>query len=113
MKPTGHSWLSSASSQISYFCFVFFPPPLNFFLISDGHCPVNYEKAGCYENNQEKPLAYPTRLFTDNNPESNLYSNVSTGFTHWDSYVIDLACRCASKAKKKGFQAFSLQNFGE
>ncbi|XP_031558859.1 uncharacterized protein LOC116295232 isoform X3 [Actinia tenebrosa] len=78
-------------------------------LAHESLCHVKYEKVGCYNNNR----AFPILLFTDSNSNSPKYSNVSLDLSHWNSYIMDLTCRCAAKTKEHNYKYFSLQNFGE
>ncbi|XP_031558858.1 uncharacterized protein LOC116295232 isoform X2 [Actinia tenebrosa] len=77
-------------------------------LAHESLCHVKYEKVGCYNNNR----AFPILLFTDSNSNSPKYSNVSLDLSHWNSYIMDLTCRCAAKTKEHNYKYFSLQNFG-
>ena len=78
-----------------------------------GKCPVSFIRIGCFKDNQKSPRPLPELLFTDKDKKSNLYSGKSVNFEDYDSYGLELICRCAKKALASSRAVFGLQNYGE
>ncbi|XP_022796155.1 uncharacterized protein LOC111334626 [Stylophora pistillata] len=76
-------------------------------------CAVNYTKLGCFKDDRKKPRPLPELLFTDRDSRSEVFSGKTIDWNNWDTYMIDLVCRCAKAAKAKKYNYFSLQYFGE
>ncbi|CAH3120647.1 unnamed protein product, partial [Pocillopora meandrina] len=71
-----------------------------------GHCQSeNWIKAGCRKDTAREMVL----LFSDRNPGS----TVKINWSHWKPYLISLACRCATEAKRQNLQWFALQYYGE
>lgn len=81
-------------------------------LYSSGYCSVRYNKLGCYGDDHKDPRPLPTQLFTDQNPDSDLFSGITMNLGQWDQYMSDVVCRCAKNAESRDFKLFSIQNFG-
>ena len=59
---------------------------------------------------QPRPLSQ--LLMTDRDPTSPVYSGIPVHWGMWDVYFPKLICRCAAKAKAKGYNVFGIQHYG-
>lgn len=74
---------------------------------------MTYQKLGGYSDDQIVPRPLPKLILTDRDPTSPVFSNRKIDWRNWDSYVSDLACRCAEKAVENGYNFFGLQFYGK
>ena len=74
---------------------------------------MTYQKLGCYSDDQKVPRPLPSLILTDRDPTSPVFSNRKIDWGNWDSYISDLACRCAEKAADNGYNFFGLQFYGK
>ena len=74
-------------------------------------CPVSYKTVGCYKDNGHRPL--PTEILNEKDKSSKNYDGKKIDWHNWDSYMAGFACRCAAKAKERGWSVFGLQFYGE
>ncbi|XP_078379184.1 uncharacterized protein LOC144662280 isoform X2 [Oculina patagonica] len=80
----------------------------------DASCSVPFTPVGCFNDNQQKhgrPL--PELLITDRDMNSVKYSGIKVNWGEWDTYMNDIICRCAKKAKEMKYSHFGIQNYGE
>ena len=75
-------------------------------------CTTNYTKLGCFKDGRN-PRPLPELLFTDRDAQSKVSSNKTIDWNNWDTYIVDLVCRCANAAKAKKYSHFSIQYFGK
>lgn len=54
----------------------------------------------------------PDLLFTDRDSTSNKFSGIDVDWKIWDTYIKGAVCRCAERAKAKGYRFFGLQYYG-
>ena len=76
------------------------------------NCPIDFVKKGCF-NDLANPRALPYLLFTDIDNTSSSFSDFPVDWGSWDDYLGDVVCRCAQRAKAKGYSYFGIENFGE
>ncbi|XP_032237022.1 uncharacterized protein LOC5511759 [Nematostella vectensis] len=78
-------------------------------------CDLEFEKVGCFADNHHKgaqPL--PDYIMSDRDKSrTDIFSGHLIDWEHWDTYLPDLACRCAHITKEKGWNTFGLQFYGE
>ena len=74
-------------------------------------CHIDYEMVGCYKDDGHRPL--PTEILNERDPSRNIYDGRMVDWMNWDSYMAGFACRCAAKAKERGWSVFGLQFYGE
>ena len=79
-------------------------------LFSD--CPVKYTRVGCFDDSMVQPRPLSQLLMTDRDPTSPVYSGIPVHWGMWDVYFPKLICRCAAKAKAKGYNVFGIQHYG-
>ncbi|KAM7448396.1 hypothetical protein ABFA07_003559 [Porites harrisoni] len=79
----------------------------------DTECSLQYEKVGCYKDMHRSQRPLPFFLMNDRDVYHQHFSGKLVDWRNWDVYVPDLACRCAKKAKAKGWTFFGLQFYGE
>ena len=48
---------------------------------------------GCFVDNKSLYRPLPELIFTDNDPESTVYSGVSVQADDWEAYMPELVCR--------------------
>ena len=48
---------------------------------------------GCFVDNKSPARPLPELIFTDNDPESTVYSGVSVQADDWETYMPELVCR--------------------
>ncbi|CAH3034686.1 unnamed protein product, partial [Porites lobata] len=76
-------------------------------------CPVKYTRVGCFDDSMVQPRPLSQLLMTDRDPTSPVYSGIPVHWGMWDVYFPKLICRCAAKAKAKGYNVFGIQHYGE
>ena len=76
-------------------------------------CHIKYEALGCYHDNMQNPRPLPELIMTDRDPWHPSRSGKTIEWKKWDSYMMDLICRCAAKTTEKGYTFFGLQFYGE
>jgi len=76
-------------------------------------CSVPMRPLGCFVDNKSPNRPLPELIFTDNDPESTVYSGVSVQADDWETYMPDLVCRCAKAASMKNYSHFGIQGYGE
>ncbi|XP_031574004.1 uncharacterized protein LOC116307825 isoform X2 [Actinia tenebrosa] len=76
-------------------------------------CDIPYEKLGCYKDSQQQPRPMNELILTDRDPTDPVYSGKTIDWGNWNTYLIDLVCRCARKAAEKKYNYFGIQYFGE
>ena len=84
------------------------------FAAANNTCKIAYENVGCFSDKESasgRPL--PELIMTDRDETSIVYSGKTIGWTNWNTYIDDLACRCAEAAKLKGYTVFGLQDNGK
>ncbi|XP_031563116.1 coadhesin-like [Actinia tenebrosa] len=74
-------------------------------------CDFPYEKVGCFRDKENRAL--PEELVNDRDPTNPAWSGHMIDWKQYDKSLHSLACRCAAKAKAKGYKVFGLQFFGE
>ncbi|XP_031571013.1 uncharacterized protein LOC116305274 [Actinia tenebrosa] len=82
--------------------------------VERGVCEAQFVKVGCFKDNglgSNKVLN--ELLFTDRSRQSPKSSGKLIDWSDYESYLKDLACRCAKAAKAKGYTHFGLQYYGE
>ncbi|XP_078381033.1 uncharacterized protein LOC144663843 isoform X2 [Oculina patagonica] len=74
-------------------------------------CGVSYLRLGCFNDKHTRGVLrpMPDMLFTDRDPSSDKTSGIDVDWKNWDSYVKDVVCRCAERAKAGGYKFFGLQ----
>ncbi|XP_068686100.1 uncharacterized protein [Montipora foliosa] len=77
-----------------------------------GNCPVHFTKKGCF-NDLRNPRPLRKLMFTDLDENAVKYSGFPVDWGRFDSYLEDVACRCAQVSKAKGFTHFGIEDFGE
>lgn len=81
--------------------------------IVDTTCSLQYEKVGCFRDRHRNPRPLPNYLMNDRDVFHKKFSGKLIDWKNWDTYLPDLACRCAKKAQEKGMTFFGLQFYGE
>ncbi|XP_029197973.2 uncharacterized protein LOC114963020 isoform X2 [Acropora millepora] len=76
-------------------------------------CSVNYNKLGCFVDDRINPRPLPELLFTDGDPGSKVHSGQRVNWDNWNSYLVDIVCRCAKAAKAKRYTHFAIQFYVE
>ena len=84
----------------------------NFSLV-DTTCSLQYEKVGCFRDRHRNPRPLPNYLMNDRDVFHKRFSGKLIDWKNWDTYLPDLACRCAKKAQEKGMTFFGLQFYGQ
>ncbi|XP_028403466.1 uncharacterized protein LOC114526148 [Dendronephthya gigantea] len=79
-------------------------------------CPVKFERLGCYrdrkqKNTNDRPLS--DYLLTDRDKRHSVSSGRDIDWYNYDTYLPELACRCAMKTVEEGWDTFGLQYYGE
>lgn len=82
-------------------------------MLVDTECSLQYEKVGCYKDMHRSQRPLPFFLMNDRDVYHQHFSGKLVDWRNWDVYVPDLACRCAKKAKAKGWTFFGLQFYGK
>ena len=72
-------------------CLIFFFDLLLFFA---GSVPMR--PLGCFVDNKSPYRPLPELIFTDNDPQSTVYSGVSVQADDWEAYMPELVCRLVS-----------------
>ena len=76
-------------------------------------CSVRFERIGCFHDNKEAPRLLPSYLLNDRDENLPNFSGQLIEWENWYEYLPDLVCRCAEKAKEKGWKLFGIQFWGE
>ncbi|EDO40033.1 predicted protein [Nematostella vectensis] len=77
-------------------------------------CDLKFEKVGCFADNHKVARPLPVYIMTDRDKSrTDISSGHSIDWAHWDTYIPELACRCAHITKAKGWNTFGLQFYGE
>jgi len=74
-------------------------------------CERNYEKVGGFIERDDRVLS--DLLVNDRDCTSDRNDGHRLDWNQFEQSIHSLACRCAEKAKEKGFKVFGLQFFGE
>ena len=82
-------------------------------MLVDTECGLQYEKVGCYKDMHRSQRPLPFFVMNDRDVYHQHFSGKLVDWRNWDVYVPDLACRCAKKAKAKGWTFFGLQFYGK
>ena len=76
-------------------------------------CGASYLRLGCYKDKHtrgQRPLS--NLLFTDRDHTSDKFSGKHIDWENFDTYMKDVVCRCAERAKANGYMFFGLQFYG-
>ena len=73
-------------------------------------CSINYKAIGCYQDNKHRTL--PEEILNERDPSRKINEGNFINWMQWDTYIEEFACRCAAKAKKRGWRVFGLQFYG-
>ncbi|CAB4032175.1 Hypothetical predicted protein, partial [Paramuricea clavata] len=75
-------------------------------------CPVKFERLGCYKD-RHHPLMRPLNeyILTDRDRRHPAFSGRVIDWQNFDTYLPDLACRCAMKTVEKGWNTFGVQYY--
>jgi len=79
-------------------------------------CKRDWVKVGCFKDKKgpkNSLRALKEILLTDRDPTMDVYGGQQIDWHNWKEYVHGFACRCAEKAKAKGYKMFGLQFGGE
>ena len=76
-------------------------------------CDINFERIGCYQDSYQIHRPLPDYILTDREKGLKVYSGRWVEWKNWDQYLPNVACRCAKKAKEKGYNTFGLQYYGK
>lgn len=76
-------------------------------------CPTKFTRVGCFKDSMIEPRPLPQLLMTDRDSSSHMFSGKPIHWGNWDAYFPDLICRCAEKAKAKGYNVFGIQHYGK
>ena len=79
---------------------------------ADTRCSVPFTPVGCFKDKLNERLL-PELLSTDRDMNSKQYSGIKVKWGKWDTYMYDLVCRCAKKAKENKYSHFGVQNYGK
>ncbi|XP_068717696.1 uncharacterized protein [Montipora capricornis] len=78
-------------------------------------CPqAPFEKVECFQDNHDvnsRPL--PDYLFNDLDPSIETFSGQRVDWRNWDTYLPQVACRCAMAAKARNASFFGIQAYGQ
>jgi len=69
------------------------------------------EELGCYNDNYQR--AMPEQLLNERDATSKVYGGQLIDWKHYETYILDFACRCAKIAASKGYTVIGLQFYGE
>ena len=75
-------------------------------------CAFNYTKIGCFKDDRKNPRPVPVLVFTDRDVSSDVWSGNTIGWPNWDTYIVDLVCRCANESRARNYSHFSIQYYG-
>ncbi|XP_031550039.1 uncharacterized protein LOC116287487 isoform X2 [Actinia tenebrosa] len=79
-------------------------------------CDIPIESLGCYSDRHIKGARpFPNYVLTDrvDSTRGDIFTHVLLDWRNWDTYMPQLACRCAKKAKSLGHTTFGVQYYGE
>ncbi|XP_074627228.1 uncharacterized protein LOC141885237 isoform X4 [Acropora palmata] len=76
-------------------------------------CNIPLRPLGCFQDRKTTTRPLPELIFTDNDPESNVYSGITLQQDDWEQYMPELVCRCATAASLKNYTHFGIQGYGE
>lgn len=84
------------------------------------NCEVDFVPMGCYRdkggldvNNQPRRVL-PNYIYNERDPKvKHNYGGRKIDWGNWNNYYPGFACRCAEKAKEKGYDLFGVQFYGE
>ncbi|CAH3199325.1 unnamed protein product, partial [Porites evermanni] len=62
-------------------------------------CAISYAKIGCFKDDRTNPRPVPVLVFTDRDNSSNVWSGKTIDWSNWDTYIVDLVCRCANESR--------------
>lgn len=85
----------------------------NFVYELEPDCAEQFERIGCFRDNQIVPRPIPDYIMTDRQRNLAIYSGQSIDWRNWDVYMPQFVCRCAKEAKEKGYTLFGVQFYGE
>ena len=75
-------------------------------------CALGFEWIGCFKDDKKDPRPLPDYIMTDRERRLKIYSGQSIDWRNWDVYLPQFVCRCATLAKEKGHDTFSVQFYG-
>ncbi|XP_022782392.1 uncharacterized protein LOC111323329 isoform X2 [Stylophora pistillata] len=76
-------------------------------------CSVPFERIGCFHDQKEAPRLLPSYLLNDRDESLPNFSGQLIDWENWYEYLPNLVCRCAEKAKEKGWKLFGIQFWAE
>ncbi|XP_068700145.1 uncharacterized protein [Montipora foliosa] len=76
-------------------------------------CDVPIRPLGCFQDRKTSVRPLPELIFTDNDPESIVYSGITLEEDDWEQYMPELVCRCAKAVSLKNYTHFGIQGYGE
>ncbi|KAJ7340116.1 hypothetical protein OS493_002842 [Desmophyllum pertusum] len=85
----------------------------NFVYELETDCALGFEWIGCFKDDKKDPRPLPDYIMTDRERRLKIYSGQSIDWRNWDVYLPQFVCRCATLAKEKGHDTFSVQYYGE
>lgn len=86
---------------------------LDLSLLPEPDCAEQFERVGCFRDNQIVPRPIPDYIMTDRQRNLAIYSGQSIDWRNWDVYMPQFVCRCAKEAKQKGYTLFGVQFYGK
>lgn len=82
-------------------------------LLPEPDCGEQFERVGCFRDDQIVPRPVPDYIMTDRQKNLAIYSGQSIDWRNWDVYMPQFLCRCAKEAKEKGYTIFGVQFYGK
>ena len=75
-------------------------------------CAFSYKKVGCFKDDRKNPRPVPVLVFTDRDVSSDVWSGKTIDWNNWDTYIVDLVCRCVNESRARNYSHFSIQYYG-
>eukprot|EP00795_Rhopilema_esculentum_P016532 gene16532-7955_t len=81
--------------------------------VADKQCNETYLPIGCFYDHQVSPRPMPDLILTDRDPNHANFSGTEMDLSNWNTYIKDVVCRCARRARSLNLPLFSIQFYGE